>query len=291
MSILLSGTPCIAVSQGIMYALVQGSQSGYNGVLFVLIKSEYPTTTFAYNAWSVISTFPIPVGFFGPESVVSTNNLSCSVDKNGMFTYRNIEGTVGYRYSPTAPKKPNSRTCSSDSNGLGEWTRIVLVNPVEYQKLIPLIIQPEIESPGNNSGGYNEGDEMAIYNLGWSDQLPSAIRYARIDNNADITNITSSDISQTVLGDNTTYIHTLAYADGQMYAILVPNGDDAVSNTTLTYFPFEAPYNLTSPPTSAVSVPWDKSCGTQGKFHLAMATKGKFYYLCAVGEDRCGASQ
>lgn len=200
MDITLSGTACIAVNQGIMYALVQGSQSGaYGGALLVLIKSEYPTITGQNNAWSAISTSSIPVGFFGAEDVVSMSNVSCNVDKNGVFTYRNMEGTVGYRYIPTAPQKPKTRTCSADGNGLGEWTRIVLVNPVEFQKSIPLIIQPEIKSPDSNSGGYSEEDEMAIYNLGWSDQLPSAIRYARIDKNASITKITSSDISQALL--------------------------------------------------------------------------------------------
>lgn len=197
MDIILIGPSCIAVSQGTMYALVSGFHSGGDGgVLLVLMKSEYPTTTVANNTWSVISTSPPPAGFFDPYDFVVISNVGCSVDKNGVFTYRNLQGTVGYRYDPRVPKLSKTRTCSSDANGLGEWKRLVLVNPVEFKYRIPLIIQPEIESPGRNSGGYNEEDEMAIYDLGWSDQAPTAIRYARINKDLFINKITISDISQ-----------------------------------------------------------------------------------------------
>lgn len=57
-------------------------------------------------------------------------------------------------------------------------------------------------------------------------------------------------------------------------------------NTTLAYYPFEAPFQLTSPPNSAVYVPWVLGCDVFDSFSIGMAAKGKFYYICAVWENR-----
>ncbi|KAG0333628.1 hypothetical protein BG000_009006 [Podila horticola] len=61
-----------------------------------------------------------------------------------------------------------------------------------------------------------------------------------------------------------------------------PNTDRTTYNKTLVYFPFEAPFHLTSPPTSAVSLPWNVDCDGHIDYSVAAVIKGKFYYVCAV---------
>lgn len=196
MEILLKDFACIAVDQGTMYAVIKGTQLGGDVAdLLVLIKSEYPTIAVAHNIWSVIST--APARYFSSATNDWIADTSCFVDKNGVFTLRFVDGS-GYRYDPTAPKSSKTQTCSSGSSNLGEWRRADLVNPIEpgVGKAFPFIIQPEIVSSSSNNGGYSEGDQMAIYQRGFSQDLPPTFRYARIDKNAYVNTITGKDLSQ-----------------------------------------------------------------------------------------------
>lgn len=84
----------------------------------------------------------------------------------------------------------------------------------------------------------------------------------------------------------------MAYDDGQIFSILasepkipVPGTNETTYNRTLTYFPFEAPFQLTSPPTSAVSIPWNLDCGPMDA-SVGMVSKARFYYLCSVWKQR-----
>jgi hypothetical protein len=194
MEILPNGPACIAVDQGTMYAVIKGTQLGGDvGDLLILIKSEYPTAAVAYNIWSVIST--APARYFSPLTSNWITETSCNVDKNGVFTLRFFNGS-GYRYDPTAPKLSKTQTCSSDSNNLGEWRRTDLVDPIEPGLGRAVVIQPEIASSSSNNGGYSEGDQMAIYQQGFSQKLPPTFRYARIDKNAYVNTITGKDLNQ-----------------------------------------------------------------------------------------------
>ncbi|KAG0013594.1 hypothetical protein BGZ81_000929 [Podila clonocystis] len=284
MDIILEGAACIAVNQGTMYAAIKGTQLGGDvGDILVLIKSEYPTTVVANNIWSAIST--APAGYFSLNSDMITNT-SCNVDKSGVFTLRFFNGS-GYRYDPTAPKSSKTQTCSSDGNRFGEWKKADLVNPIEPGLVKPVFIQPEIVSSSSNNGGYNEGDQIAIYQKGFSQELPATFLYGRIDKDAYVSTITGKDLSQVSIGEKDMRLDSLAYGDGQMYSVFSSRAQISAQtgfaiNTTLAYYPFEAPFQLTSPPNSAVYVPWIVDCDASDPFYLSMAAKGKFYYICTV---------
>ncbi|KAG0360682.1 hypothetical protein BG005_010148 [Podila minutissima] len=244
MAIQLLRPDCMAVSQGVLHAAFEGHQSGGGRTLLTLIKTEHPINSAGNNTWSVISA--TPAEYFGRIS-----EMECDVDKNGIFTMRLPDG-IGYRYEPLAPKAPRAQTCSSDSNGLGEWKRVDLVDPYEVKSWRRLILQPEVMPSVNNksNSGQGEGDEMH---------------------------------------ESRATIEILQYGDGQMFSLLasgpsiaVPNTDRTTYNKTLVYFPFEVPFHLTSPPTSAVSVPWNANCNGRIDFSVAVVTKGKFYYVCTV---------
>lgn len=195
MAIQLLRPDCMAVSQGVLHAAFEGHQSGGGRTLLTLIKTEHPINSAGNNTWSVISA--TPAEYFGRIS-----EMECDVDKNGIFTMRLPDG-IGYRYEPLAPKAPRAQTCSSDSNGLGEWKRVDLVDPYEVKSWRRLILQPEVMPSVNNksNSGQGEGDEMVIYYpyqfLG-EHALP-IIQYAWINKKAPLNNLTNNDITHTSL--------------------------------------------------------------------------------------------
>ncbi|KAG0094773.1 hypothetical protein BGZ93_006783 [Podila epicladia] len=273
MEIVLKGPACITVSQGTMYAAIKGTQlEGDVGDLLVLIKSDYPTTVVANNVWSVIST--APSGYFTSLTSDWITETSCNVSKNGVFTLRFFRGP-GYRYDPMASKSSKSQTCSADSSGLGEWRRADLVDAFKPRLGTTVVIQPEIVSSSSSSnGGYSEGDQMAIYHKGSSEQLLPTFHYARIDKNADVITITNKDLTQVSIGEKNMNYDILAYGDGQIAGLAI--------KTILAYHPFEAPFQLTNPPNSVEYVPWVLGCDVSNSVKLGMAANGKFYYICTV---------
>lgn len=127
MAIRLDGPACVAVNQDSMYVVnLMGYQSNdQSKPLLALIKTEYPTTATGNNTWSVVST--TPQSFFVPDTK-GILYITCDVDNNGVVTLR-YENGAGYIYDPLAPKSSKTQTCSSASNGLGEWRRADLVLP------------------------------------------------------------------------------------------------------------------------------------------------------------------
>ncbi|KAG0032453.1 hypothetical protein BGZ82_006517 [Podila clonocystis] len=126
MSIDVVNTACIAVNQDSMYAIVEGYHSFGQEKLLALVKAENPNTV-RNNSWTVVSTNPASYighnfdfyrdGTFADLELV---DKTCDVDRNGVVTLRFSSGT-GFRYIPWAPKVPQAQTCTSASNGLGEW--------------------------------------------------------------------------------------------------------------------------------------------------------------------------
>lgn len=80
------------------------------------------------------------------------------------------------------------------------------------------------------------------------------------------------------------------YGDEQVFATIktdppIRSNDtqDTSYNQTLVYFPFKAPYALTSPPEGAKSFQWNLACRiTRDHGAKAGVTKGKLYYFCEV---------
>ncbi|KAG0333629.1 hypothetical protein BG000_009007 [Podila horticola] len=289
MAIRLSGPACFAVSQGVVYAVVDGYQDeDHSEQLRALVKSEYPTTSLENNIWFTIGT--TPSNHFSWDTYTyysgSLTDAVCNVDRNGAFTLRYQSGP-GYRYDPMTPKIPHARTCNSAGNGLGEWIRTDLVDPKEAKKWQKLFVQTEnIASINTDDGGHSGGDEIVIYYS--SQEGRPAIHYARLDKRAYVNKITSNDLTHISLSEKNATIENLEYGDGQMYSVLgiaapipVP-GTDRVANKTLTYFPFESPFDLTSSPASVTTIPWEVKCNWSSVFVLTLAAKNKFYYICSV---------
>ncbi|KAF9335647.1 hypothetical protein BG006_010992 [Podila minutissima] len=157
MAIQLLDPGCMAVSRGVLYAAFEGHQSGGGETLLTLIKTEHPIKSTGNTTWSVVSA--TPAEYFG-----RIGEIECDVDKNGIFTMRLPDGII-YRYEPLAPRASRAsraQTCSSDSNGLGEWKRVDLVDPYAVKSWRRLILQPEIMPSVNNksNSGQGEGEEM-----------------------------------------------------------------------------------------------------------------------------------
>lgn len=196
MAIDLFGAACIAVNQGVMYAVVRGHQrDGSGDTLLVLIKSEYPSM-FTINAWSAISTTPesyfTSVPYRGYDGI---SGITCAVDKYGVFTLRFRDGT-GYRYHPTAPKSLKTQTCSADSNDHGEWRRSDLIDPIDLEYWRRVIQLERVGSGSDINSDDGEGDEVTIYQRGWSQELPPMLYYARTDKKLYVNRITSGDLVQ-----------------------------------------------------------------------------------------------
>lgn len=90
-------------------------------------------------------------------------------------------------------------------------------------------------------------------------------------------------------------VYNVAYGDGHVYAIIktgapitVPRSDNVTCNRILTYFPLQDPFNMTSPPASTVSVPWNVDCRDDSYDDNAgtATVNGKFYYFCEVSYTR-----
>ncbi|KAG0091233.1 hypothetical protein BGZ93_006784 [Podila epicladia] len=291
MAIQLKGPACIAVNQDSIYAVIEGSQpNSRDGSLFTLIKTEHPTIAAGNNTWTVVSTMPTRSIWTEEYDIFEQMTfVACSVDRDGTFTMRSPDSS-GLRYDPRAPKAPQLQTCSADSNSHGEWQLTSVVRSSELGTFRPLIIRPEIVSSGsNNSGGYNDGDEIVIYPEPVYLQGPPFIQYARIRKEMAITNVTIDDLSPRIsLSEKNATVEMMEYADGQIFSILafepkipIPGTNKTTYNRTLTYFPFEAPFQLTSPPTSAVSIPWNLDCGPMDAA-VSMVSKARFYYLCSA---------
>lgn len=197
MAIQLKGPACIAVNQDSMYAVIEGSQlNSRDGGLFTLIKTEHPTIAAGNNIWSVVSTMPVKNFWDEEYDIFSQIMFSvCSVDRDGAFTFR-LQDSSGIRYDPMAPKAPRLQTCSADSNSHGEWKQTYVISLTTDLPFRQLFIRPEIAGSGtSNSGGYNDGDEMVIYQKPVNVQSPPFLQYGRISKEAAFTKFTSDDLS------------------------------------------------------------------------------------------------
>lgn len=189
----------MAVNQDSMYIVIEGSQSlGGDDGLLTLIKADHPTMDAGNITWTVVSTMPAKSIWSEYDVFGEISSATCSVDKNGVFTLRLKDGS-GLRYDPMATKTPQYQTCSSDSNGLGEWRRAFLVTTLEGS-YIEQVIRPEIVgSDSGNSSLFNYGDELVISRSFSGTEGPPTLRFARIDKEALLANLTSNDFSPPIM--------------------------------------------------------------------------------------------
>lgn len=168
------GLGCVAVNKDSMYAAIKGTQSvGHSGPLITLIKAEHPTTAVRNITWTVVSTTPSSYFQARPSRYGidwSHYDLTCDVDRNSVFTLRYSNGAA-FRYIPSAPKISMAQTCSSSSDGLGEWRRTAFVDPegqitalgdpASQRRLV--FREEDSTSTMNNSNGNQSEREVAIY--------------------------------------------------------------------------------------------------------------------------------
>lgn len=165
--------------------------------LLALIKTEYPTTATGNNTWSVVST--TPQSFFVPDSQ-GILYITCDVDNNGVVTLR-YENGAGYLYDPLATKRPKAQTCSSASNGLGEWRRADLILPDEISGWSRLIIRSEDSTSTINSNSNSTQDEReaVIYYSSSRSHLTPNFYYSSFNKLAYLSNITIYDLVEFAL--------------------------------------------------------------------------------------------
>ncbi|KAF9392917.1 hypothetical protein CPB97_007443 [Podila verticillata] len=295
MTIRLDGPACVAVNQDSMYVVnLMGYQSNdQSKPLLALIKTEYPTTETGNNTWSVVST--TPQSFFVPDTQ-GILYITCDVDNNGVVTLR-YENGAGYLYDPLATKRPKAQTCSSASNGLGEWRRADLILPDEISGWSRLIIRSEDSTSTINSNSNSTQDEReaVIYYSSSRSHLTPNFYYSTFNKLAYLSNITIYDLVEFALSKDIATIDALEYGEGQIYSVLgigtprfLPGTDRITYNKTLSYFPFN-PFNstqtLTYPPAQAITIPWNVECDAPGDSNpksAAVVAKEKFYYVCEL---------
>ncbi|KAF9337293.1 hypothetical protein BG006_005504 [Podila minutissima] len=286
---------CIASNHKHVYYL---SRESYGWL--VLVKSERFPRSFATDAWSIVSMVePDQLNRLVYPDMRYFQDIDCSVDDDGVFSFRSRRDNFAYhyRYDPRERFVPSQSHCNPP-NSVGDWTRQSLdeTDEVAYRKKI--VIQPPIIGAASN----RTGDSMMIYYPHTQEQLPlkgpPTIQLGYF-NTTEPSYIRSRDLVHVSLAQTNGAVYNVVYGDGYIYTIIksgtpipVPGSDAVTYNKTLTYFPFQDPFNMTSPPASTVTIAWNVDCHDD-KYDDEAGTavaNGKFYYFCeprgATSNDR-----
>lgn len=89
-----------------------------------------------------------------------------------------VDVGVGVRHDLMASKIPVAQTCSSESSGLGEWTRTDLIDPDEAKNWQRLVLQPDNTTAASINTGVGERIEMVVYRPTAKEQLMPIVHYA-----------------------------------------------------------------------------------------------------------------
>ncbi|KAG0338398.1 hypothetical protein BG004_007251, partial [Podila humilis] len=272
---------CIAANQESVYFVARGQESAGKEELLVLVKSSPNPDLSSTPTWSVVSKSTSSL--FNPKLLnFERSYFSCFVDKNGAFTIKaKSKDTILYRarYDPAAPMgKFGTVNVLTSSKTNGDWVVSDMTPPAEIwndertwihqESLATLFVQyptsgdllPPATIPTLEIGILNEAGAMVNLTLATS-------------------NITNS------VG----VIYGLWYGSDQLFTTLksgtaIPSGANQAEhfNSTLVYFPFKAPFALTTPPASVESFDWNIQCRdtTSDSSAKASVINGKLYYFC-----------
>ncbi|KAG0069441.1 hypothetical protein BGZ93_003145 [Podila epicladia] len=276
---------CIASNQEHVYYLSKKS-----GDWLVLVKSERFPRSFADDTWSIVSMVePDQLRNDYNRHMQYFEDIDCSVDDDGVFSFRSRKDNFAdhYRYDPRERFVPDRLYCNPP-NSVGAWIRLSLdeTDEVAYRKKI--VIQPPIiGTPSNRTG-----DSMMIYYPHTQEQIPlrgPPTILLGYFNTTKPRKIQSRDLVHVSVAQANGAVYNVVYGDGHIYTIIksgapipVPGSDTVTYNKTLTYFPFQDPFNMTSPPASTATIPWNVDC-LDDKYDDEAGTavaNGKFYYFC-----------
>ncbi|KAG0344098.1 hypothetical protein BG004_004746 [Podila humilis] len=285
---------CIAANNHTIYYIAKTFMDGQRAV--ALVKSpRLPSSFSATNTttdWTIVSVSP-------SQNLISSklwdffNNSDCSVDNNGVFSWRSYHDQFAksVRYDPIAPwtstAGPSIINTGSQTNGA--WSAVSLVQPENMYGLLTLMSHTPDPAAVK--------DTLVVYYPHSADQNPTkhipTIHYANVKMDKFQIQVNEKDIVQVQVTGHYGAVYNLAFGDNQMFTILrgsatasttQSDGSNNVryNNKTLAYFPFESPYTLLSPPESIVNVPWDPACADYEYDDLSAAAvaKEKLYYIC-----------
>ncbi|KAF9307251.1 hypothetical protein BGZ74_008137 [Mortierella antarctica] len=283
-----AGRPgCIAANRDSVYYIAKTYIGDVKA--FLLAKSSGFTSS-PTNTWSVVSVTPSP-------NLATTrvwdfiSNSDCSVDSNGVFTWRSYmdQFSNGVRYDPNTPWISTSGTTNPFNKTHGEWNKVLLTQPESVQGQIQLISEP-----GSNGAG-DAKDTLVVYYPHASERDPAfvapSINYATVKSEKEKIVVSEVNLAQSQLALTNSTIYNLAFGNGKMFSIMrgppvqAPDGSIKYIKN-LFHFPFTPNVVLSSPPLSRETVPWDPMC----KDHplddqsTAAVANGRFYYLCEAPE-------
>ncbi|KAG0091306.1 hypothetical protein BGZ93_008897 [Podila epicladia] len=231
---------CIAANEESIYFVARGQDPSVNRdeELVVLAKSN-PSPDLRNATWTVIST-ALASQFDERQRAYNREKFSCYVDKNGVFTImaKSWEATDTTIYRSRYDPKH------------GKWNRIDMSPPYEY---------------GGTERSWIHTETVAATFIQYSnsrDTLPPAFKPAlEIGQINEDGKEVSENLAKVNITDTLGVIYGKFYGDGQMYTTIISNTTQGNTyNQTLVYFPFKAPYNLTSPPEGAASFQWNLEC-------------------------------
>ncbi|KAG0343885.1 hypothetical protein BG004_004916 [Podila humilis] len=229
-------------------------------------------------------------------------SVHCWVDRMGVFFVSNQivgDGTID-SFDPVASRTDETTYISKENlckkpkfpNG-GRWNSrsAIMQTSVKYKRWFPVY---DLSSPPFELAlVFSTRPQEAIPLI-----APPTIQIATIYSTSTSPSIPIT-MPRTALSAENGAIYNMAYGNNQMFTIIksgIPtpieeNMDTSIArvkyNQTLTYFPFQSPYNMTGFAGSAISIPWNVDCIDYDYVdkNQAAAAGGKFYYACKTPES------
>ncbi|KAG0339363.1 hypothetical protein BG000_002286 [Podila horticola] len=276
---------CIAANEESIYFVARGQNhtSINSDVELVVLAKSNPSPDLRHTTWTVVSTAPAKM-FHERQLAYSRKRFSCHVNKNGVFTimaksWEAADRTVyRTRYDPSAPLTSGSGTLNPTNGTHGEWKSANMFPDFELWNTERTWIHSEtvpaafIQYPSSG------------------DKLPPAFKpTVEIGQMNEAGEAVSENLAEANITDTVGVVYGTFYGDGQLFTTLKV-GSAIQSNTTqgptynqtLVYFPFTAPYSLTSPPEGVTSFQWNLDCRSSNidSDSKAAISKGKLYYFC-----------
>ncbi|KAG0022568.1 hypothetical protein BGZ81_008475 [Podila clonocystis] len=275
---------CITANEESIYFVASGQNPSINSdVELVILAKSNPSPDLRNTTWTVVSTAPAEK-FHGRQLIYNRQKFSCHVDKNGVFTIMAkswvAADTTVYRtrYVPSAPLTSDSGTLNPNNGTHGEWIPANMIPPFEFWNTKRTWILPETVAAAFIQYS-SSGDKLP----------PSSKPTLEIGQMNEDGRAASENLAETNITDAVGVVYGTFYGDEQLYTTLKV-GPPIQSNTTqgttynqtLVYFPFKAPYSLSSPPESVASFQWNLDCRSSNLDSDAKAaiSKGKLYYFC-----------
>ncbi|KAG0350888.1 hypothetical protein BG005_009591 [Podila minutissima] len=264
---------CIAANEESIYFVARGQNSSVNSdVELVVLAKSNPSPDLRNATWTIVSTAPASQ-FHERQLAYNRQKFSCYVDKNGVFTIMAKSWEATDRTIYRSRYDPYSGTH-------GEWipAEFNMFPPYEYIGTERSWIHPETKAA-----------TFIQYPIS-RNTLPPAFKPAlEIGQMNEAGVVVSENLAEANITDTVGVIYGKFYGDGQLYTTLKV-GPPIISNTTqettynqtLVYFPFKAPYSLTSPPEGVASFQWNLECRSSNidSDVKAAVSKGKLYYFC-----------